>query len=215
VRAGAGRLSEAQLIGRALGHPTALTVVQLTERDGGAAAPGTDRWLAGPLPDDVPWPSHSATHIVVELVAAPADYSGRFAGIGFDGWTETLPFQPDARAFAEGADAGNPLRAARATTGLAVHANQASARAPQVFISAVSPDGRRWTTDSVVQAVLCAVDVAKARLVTLEKVPGDAAVLPAIYVASPWLQPRKGFAFAKLAAVKWSQMAAPFLSEVK
>jgi hypothetical protein len=215
VRAGARRLSEAQLIGRALGHPTALTVVQLTERDGGAAAPGTDRWLAGPLPDVVPWPSHSATHIVVELVSAPADYSGRFAGIGFDGWTETLPFQPDARAFAEGADANNPLRAARATTGLAVHANQASARAPQVFISAVSPDGRRWTTDSVVQAVLCAVDVAKGRLVTLEKVPGDAAILPAIYVASPWLQPRKGFALAELAAVKWSQMAAPFLSEVK
>jgi hypothetical protein len=96
-----------------------------------------------------------------------------------------------------------------------VHANQASARAPQVFISAVSPDGRRWTTDSVVQAVLCAVDVAKGRLVTLEKVPGDAAILPAIYVASPWLQPRKGFALAELAAVKWSQMAAPFLSEVK
>jgi hypothetical protein len=46
-------------------------------------------------------------------------------------------------------------------------------------------------------------------------VPGDAAILPAIYVASPWLQPRKGFALAELAAVKWSQMAAPFLSEVK
>ncbi|MGP4058135.1 hypothetical protein ACTWP6_25470 [Mycobacterium sp. 4D054] len=215
VRAGVGRLAEAQLLGRALSRPAALTVVQLTERDAGVAAPGTGRWLAGPLPDDTPWPSHSAAHLVVELVSAAAGFRGRFAGLAFDSWVETLPFQPDARAFAEGADADNPLRAARATTGLAVHANQASARAPQVVLSAVSPDGARWTTDSVVRAVLSAVDVAKSRLVTLEKVPGDAAILPAIYVASPWLQPRKGFAFGELAAVTWNQAAAPFLSEVK
>ncbi len=63
--------------------------------------------------------------------------------------------------------------------------------------------------------MLSAVDVAKSRLVTLETVPGDAAILPAIYVASPWLQPRKGFAFGELAAVTWNQAAAPFLSEVK
>lgn len=215
VRAGVGTLSEAQLLGRALGHPITLTVVQLTERDAGVAAPGTDRWLAGPLPDDTPWPSHSAAHLVIEQVSAAAGFRGRFAGIGFDSWVEALPFQPDVRAFADGADADSPLRAARATTGLAVHANQASARAPQVFLSAVSADGTRWTTDSVVRAVLSAVDVAKSRLVTLEKVPGDAAILPAIYVASPWLQPRKGFAFGELAAVGWNQLAAPFLSEVK
>lgn len=215
VRAGVGRLAEAQLIGRAIARPIALTVVQLTERDGATPAAGTDRWLAGPLPDDIPWPAHSATHDVVELVGGVNDFGGRFAGISFDGWTETLPFQPDPRAFDDGADADNPLRAARATTGLAVHANQASARAPQVFLSAVSPDGRRWSTDSVVQVVRSAVEIAKARLVTLEKVPGDAAILPAIYIASPWLQARKGLEFADLAKIAWSQVDYPFLSEVK
>jgi hypothetical protein len=214
VRAGAGRLAEAQLLGRAIGHAIPLTVVQLTEREGATGAPGTHRWLAGPLPDDVPWPAHSATHLVVELTSAPAAYAGRFAGIAFDGWTETLPFRPEPRAFDDGADPANPLRAARATTGLAVHANQASARAPQVLLSAVSADGRRWTTDSVIDVVLAAVDLAKARLVTLEKVPGDAAILPAAYVASPWLQARKGFAFGELAAITWDKVAYRFISEV-
>lgn len=213
VRAGVGRLAEAQLVGRALGRTAPLTVAQLTERDGGVGAPGTDRWLAGPLPDDVPWPMHSATHVVAELLAAPAEYAGAFAGFSFDGWAEQLPFQADPRAFDPQAP-DNPLRAARATTGLAVQANQSSARAPQVILSAVSPDGRRWTTDSVVRTVLSAVEVARARLVTYEKVPGDAAVLPAIYVASPWLQVRKGLSFEEIARVRWDSVAYSFLSEV-
>lgn len=215
VRAGAGRLAEAELLGGALGMTVPLRVVQLTERDGAHnPAPGTNRWLAGPLPDDVPWPSSSATHLVVELVGDDDQFGGAFAGLAFDGWSETLPFQPDPRSF-DPAAPENPLRAARATTGLAVHAKQASARAPQVMLSAVSPDGARWTTDSVVQAVLEAVDLAKARLVTYEHVPGDAGILPAIYVASPWLQPRKGLVFTELAEVKWASGVIPFLSEVK
>lgn len=213
VQGGVARLAEAQLVGRGLGRPVPLTVVQLTEREGDVGAPGTDRWLAGPLPDDVPWPEHSATHVVAELTAAPDDYTGPLAGLSIDGWPETLPFQADARAFGEGVP-DNPLRAARATTGLAVQAAQASARAPQVILSAVSPDGARWTTDAVIRTVLAAVDLAKARLVTLEKVPGDAAVLPAIYVASPWLQPRKGLNFAELAQTSWAKVAYPFVSEV-
>ena len=148
------------------------------------------------------------------MTAPPADYIGGFAGISIDGWPEALPFQPDPRAFGEGVPE-NPLRAARATTGLAIHANQSSARAPQVILSAVSPDGARWTTDSLVGTVLSAVDLAKARLVTLEKVPGDAAVLPAIYVASPWLQARQSFFFGDLATVSWANVSYPFLSEVK
>lgn len=215
VHTGAARLAEAQLIGRALRRPTTLTVVQLTERVGAAAAAGTNRWLAGPLPDDVPWPAAAAAHTVVEMVGGAGPLTGRVAGIVFDGWVETLPFQPDPGAFAPDADPGNPLRAARATTGLAVNANQASARAPQVLLSLVSPDGKRWKTESVVDAVLTAVDLGKARLVTLEQAPGDAAILPAIYVASPWLQPAKFFDFAEIVELPWSQVAYPFLSEVK
>lgn len=215
VKAGAGRLAEAQLLGGALGVTVPLTVVQLAERDdAGNPAPGTDRWLAGPLPDDVPWPATPATHLVVELLGDDDQFGGPFAGLALDGWSETLPFQPDPRAF-DPAAPDNPLRAARATTGLAVHAHQASARAPQVLLSAISPDGKRWTTDSVVQTVLEAIDVAKARLVTYERAPGDAAILPAIYVASPWLQPRKGLVFTELAKIKWAASAIPFLSEMK
>lgn len=214
VRSGVGRLAEAQLVGRGLGRPVPLSVLQLTERDGATGAPGTARWLAGPLPDDEPWPEHSATHLIAELMGPASAYAGRFAGISIDGWSETLPFQPDHRAF-DAAAPENPLRAARATTGLAVHANQSSARAPQVILSAVSADGARWTTDSVVRTVLSAVDLARARLVTLEKVPGDAAILPAIYVASPWLQARKGLSFDELSRVSWATVAYPFLSEVK
>ncbi|MDQ0576726.1 hypothetical protein [Agromyces albus] len=214
VRAGVGRLAEAQLLGSALGRAVPLTVVQLTERDGATPAAGTDRWLAGPLPDDVPWPATTATHLVVEIVGSGGGaLAVAFAGLAFDGWTETLPFQPDPRAF-DPAAPENPLRAARATTGLAVHANQASARAPQVLLSAISPDGMRWTTDAVVETVLEAVDLARARLVTLEHAPGDAAVLPAIYVKSPWLQASKGLVFAELADVDWKLAGIPFLSEV-
>lgn len=217
VHAGAGRVAEAQLIGKALGRPVELTVVQLTDHTGTAAAPGTDRWLAGPLSDDAPWPASAASHAVVELVGGAGALGGRVAGIVFDGWVEALPFQPDPGAFAAGADPDSPLRAARATTGLAVNANQASARAPQVLLSLVSPDGERWNTQSVGEAVVAAVEQAKARLVTLENSPGDAAILPAIYVASPWLQPSKFFIdFAEIADTpSWLNEAYPFLSEVK
>ena len=57
--------------------------------------------------------------------------------------------------------------------------------------------------------------LSKARLVTYENLPGDAAILPAIYVASPWLQARKGLHFSDLATIQWNQVAYPFLSEVK
>lgn len=235
VRAGIAKLAEARLIGRALGLAADLTVVQLT--DGG---PGSDRWLAGPLADDQPWPAGSASHCLVDLVgiksgvnsginsgvnsgvsgnsaaANLAAASDGIAGIVFDSWIEALPFRPDPRAFAPEADAGNPLRPARATTALAIHANQASARAPQVILSAVPADRKRWTTDSLVRTILASIDVSRARLVTLENLPGDAAILPAAYVASPWLQPGKGFDFRQIPlAVSWARQPYPFVSEIK
>ena len=71
VRAGMGRLAEAQLIGRALGRTVALRVVQLGARDAdGRPEPGTQRWLGGPLADDQPWPARPVAHVVAELVGA-------------------------------------------------------------------------------------------------------------------------------------------------
>ncbi|MCZ2262233.1 hypothetical protein, partial [Isoptericola sp. QY 916] len=108
----------------------------------------------------------------------------------------------------------NPLREARATTGLAIQADQASARPPQVVLSAVSPDGSRWTTDGVVDAVLEAVRVARARMVTLEHSPALPAILPAIHVRSAWLDGRRGLDFGALAGVAWEASRLPFLTEV-
>lgn len=213
VHAGMAKLAEAQLLGRATGRPIPLVVAQLTHRDeDGVPDPGTDRWLAGELPEDQPWPAQPATHVVVELVGEAA--SDGIAGILFDNWVETLPYQPDARALDPSA-VDTPLRQARATTGLAIHAHQASARAPQVILSAVPPANQRWTTESVVAVVRSAVAISQARVVTYEKVPGDAAILPAAYVASRWLQPRKGLWFGDLAKVSWDAVTYPFISEVK
>lgn len=213
VHAGMAKLAESQLIGRAIGLPVPLVVAQLTHRgEDGTPDPGTDLWLAGDLPEDHPWPAQPVTHVVVELVDGPV--SDNLSGILFDNWVESLPYRPDARALAPDA-VDTPLRHARATTGLAIHAHQASARAPQVILSAVSPDGQRWTTASVVAAVRSAVALSQARLVTYEKLPGDAAILPAAYVASRWLQPRKGLWFADLAKIPWASVAYPFVSEVK
>ncbi len=214
VHAGMGHLAEAQLLGRASGRPVALTAAQLTLRaEDGRPLPGTDRWLAGELPDGLPWPTHPVRHVVLELLGPPEATGDQVAGLLFDSWVEMLPYQPGPQAVGEQA-VDTPLRHARATTGLAVHAHQASARAPQVILSAVSADGSRWTTDSVVAAVRHAIAVSKARLVTLENVPGDAAVLPATYVASPWLQARTGFDFSALAQLDWGLLAYPFVSEV-
>lgn len=214
VHRGVATLAEAQLLGRATGRPVALLPVQLTLREtDGTATPGTDRWLAGELPDGLPWPAHPVRHLLLELLGTPEQASDDIAGLLIDSWVEMLPYQPGPRAVGEGS-ADTPLREARATTGLAVHAHQASARAPQVILSAVSADGSRWTTESVIGAVRSAITVAKARLVTYENLPGDAAVLPATYVASPWLQARTGLDFSELAHIDWGAVAYPFVTEV-
>ncbi|MEJ6554865.1 hypothetical protein PQI51_07520 [Microbacterium esteraromaticum] len=218
VHDGMGLLAEAQLLGRAFGHPVELTAVQFTfVDDTGTPEPGTQRWLAGDLADDAPWPAHPASHVVVETVGTPAAVIDDVAGIVFDTWVEILPFQPDAASFDEQqvTQDARAVRAARATTGLAVHANQSSARAPQVILSAVAPTRERWTTASLLGTVRQAITLAKARTVTYENVPGDAAILPAAYVASPWLQAGKGLYFGDVSHFDWSTVAYPFVSEVK
>lgn len=215
VHKGAARLAETHLIGRALSRNPDMTVIQLTAREGTLPAQGTDRWLAGHLAEDVPWPTGTATHAVVEMLGSPMDSDKAIAGISFDAWTEMIPFQPDHQAFEQDADPDNPLRLARATSGLAVHAHLPSGRAPQVLLSLVSPDGERWTTETVVESVLAAMDLGRARMVTLEKTPGDAAILPAIYAASPWLQPSKFLYLADLFKNLPDVSAYLFLTEEK
>jgi hypothetical protein len=78
----------------------------------------------------------------------------------------------------------------------------------------VSPDGARWTRDSLVDVVRETFDQARARLVTLERTRGDARVLPAWYVRSWSLQGDKTLGFATLAGTSARYTALPYIREV-
>jgi hypothetical protein len=75
-----------------------------------------------------------------------------------------------------------------ATTGLAVHANGPGARAPQCLLLAVTPDLEPWSREKILAVVDGARDLARIRLVTLERLPLAATVLPAARVAHWSLQ---------------------------
>jgi len=76
----------------------------------------------------------------------------------------------------------------RLTSGVAMNAAAPSARAPQAMLLAVSPDGQRWTSDTVLDTLRDTLDLARIRAVTLERTNGVARVLPALYEQSWSLQ---------------------------
>ncbi|HWH95692.1 MAG TPA: hypothetical protein VNT03_17665 [Baekduia sp.] len=204
VRQQVTRHTELLLLGGALGHARELDVVQLAERNG-APAPGTTRWLAGPLPAEGPWPASSVAHLVLDRVGT-VDAAATVAGLAIDAWVEDLPAQPGPKA-----DPDDP-RPGRARTGLAVRADAASARAPQSLLCAVSPDGKRWTVDALRGVIEHTLDLAKVRMVTLERLGGEGLVLPALYTRSSSLQGRRHLDFTLLADAKVGTMM-PFVKE--
>ena len=208
VRRQITRLSEALLLEDALGHPRALSVAQLSARDDGGPAPGTTHWLAGPLPEAGPWPASSVAHLVIDTVGTVADGS-ELAGLVIDAWVEDLPGQ-----VGPNADPNDP-RPGRARTGLAVRCNAASARPPQAVLCAVSPDGRRWTAASLRGVVEQTLDLAKTRMLTLERLPGEGLVLPALYTRSSSLQGNQYLEFGALAQQAVLSATMPFVKELK
>ena len=91
--------------------------------------------------------------------------------------------------------AATPRRSAEATTtdalvttGSPLNANGPDARPPQAILLAVSPDGDRWTTDRLVDTLEETLELAKLRLVTLERVAFAGRALPALQVNSWSLQ---------------------------
>ena len=76
----------------------------------------------------------------------------------------------------------------RLTSAVAMNAAAPSARAPQAMLLAISPDGQRWTSDTVLATLRETLDLAKIRAVTLERTNGVARVLPALYEQSWSLQ---------------------------
>jgi hypothetical protein len=183
-----------------------VSVVQLTERGPDGPAAGTTHWLAGPLPVDGPWPAAPAAHIVLDLVGTIDDQSA-VAGLALDGWVEHLPAQVGPKA-----DPDDP-RPGSVTTGLAIRSNSASARPPQAVLCAVSPDGKRWTTDSLRGVVEATLELAKARLVTLERLQGEGLHLPALYVRSSSLQGELFMDFSKLAELRSAFVSMPYVKE--
>ena len=209
VRQQVTRLSEALLLGGALGHPRALGVVQLSERTKTGPAEGTTHWLAGPLPAEGPWPTSSVAHIVFDQIGT-VDADAAVAGLVVDAWVEDLPAQPGPKA-----DPNDP-RPGRARTGLAIRSNSASSRPPQALLSAVSPDGKRWTTDSLRGVIEQTLELAQVRMVTLERLAGEGLVLPALYTRSSSLQGSQYYLeFSKLAELATSFVATPFVKEQK
>ena len=206
VRVAVGRLSESLLLEGALGHPRKLTVAQATERTPTGPAAGTDRWLAGPLPPEGPWPAGPVTHFILDLVGQ-VDAGAAVAGLVIDAWSEDLPAQPGPKANP------NDPRPGRVRTGLAVRASSASARPPQSILSAVSPDGRRWTADSLRKVIEHTLDLARVRMVTLERLAGEGLMLPALYTRSASLQGQKYLVYQDLATRHTDFVAMPFVKE--
>jgi hypothetical protein len=166
VRPGAARLVESVLLREALGAPVRLRVVQMSQG-------GPDRWVGLPFgPGGAPLDAVTAC-----VVDAPQGFSprGRCVGLVVDGWSETVPRR---RTTASGA-------ADLVTTGVAVHANGPDARAPQSLLLAISPDGGPWTWQRLHRLVEHTLDLARARMVTLETAPLGGALLPAVW-AQDW-----------------------------
>ena len=180
VREGVARHAEALLFGDALGRRLPLALVQLAP----AGTPGTGRWIGLPFNLDEPSPDVPVASILVEAESAP-EPGQRHAGLVLDEWIETAPRRIERRA-----ERSSPelVREANVTTGLAVNANAPGARPPQAILLAVSPDGRRWTTDALRDTLEETIELARLRAVTLERSVLAGRVLPALQEQSWSLQ---------------------------
>ena len=207
VREQVRRTSEVLLLAGAIGARRDPEVVQLSGADANGPDPGTTHWLAGPLPPEGPWPATPVTHLVLERVGDITPTSP-LAGLVLDAWVEDLPAQVGPKA-----DPGDP-RPGRVRMGLALRANGSSARPPQAILSAVSPDGKRWTTDSLRQVIECTLDLAKVRMLHLHTLPGEGLTLPALYTRSSSLQGQPYLDFRELATLSAVSVAMPFVKEM-
>jgi hypothetical protein len=93
-------------------------------------------------------------------LAWPAPTADRFAGLVLDTWTEVIPDR-------------------RATTGLAVHFDAPSSRAPQACLLAVPPTTGGWDFDRVLTLVRQTLDRARQRAVGPAAIEGWGQFVPA------------------------------------
>jgi hypothetical protein len=143
VREGAARLERAFLYAHATGSPEQLhlRVAQLPHRSG-------DRWVALPATPEQPIEGGRLS-IVAQAVSLPAR-GAQVTGLVVDEWTEVVP-------------------AATQVTGVSIHADQPTSRAPQVILLAVAPTEEHvWSLDALEATVLETLDLARIRLVDLD-----------------------------------------------
>ena len=178
VRASTGRYCESLLFCDALSFPRGLRIAQLAP----SGTRGADRWFGLPFTGDHPSPEVPITVCMVES-AGTVGGTDAVAGLLLDEWVEVVPKtveRPD--------DTGAMIRDAMVTAGVAANVESPSARAPQVILLAVSPDGSRWTSDALSDLLRDTLDLAKLRSVTLERSTWAGRVLPALQEQSWSLQ---------------------------
>jgi hypothetical protein len=118
-----------------------------------------------------------------------------------DQWTDVVPVREQ-----RGPDAGAPIDE-RTTTGISFNAVAPSARAPNTMLLAVAPGTDRWTSETLLQTLLDTLDLAKSRLVTLERSNGPARVVPALYAQSWSLQGEPALDFRFVSGVRYVNSA--------
>ena len=148
------------------------------------------------------------THLVVDTVGAVAA-DAELAGLSIDSWLSSCPPKPDPRPIPRIPDPGGPAPG---------WPSAATGRRPVRPRPSCAPSRRtaeRWTTDSVRAVVEQTLDLARARLVTLERMAGDAAVLPALYERSWSLQGQRYLDFTNLAAVTDAVHPMPYVKDLR
>ena len=176
VRIPTARYADSLLLGDALGRPRALAAVQLAT----LGAEGTDTWLGDGLAADAAAPTAPVTCLVAEC-SGTVTGDGPLAGLVLDEWVEVIPARTPPAAVGE--DPRNLL-----TAGLAANVSAPDARPPQAILLAVSPDGQRWSSDRVAALLRETRELAKIRLVGLERVALAGRLLPALQEQSWSLQ---------------------------
>ena len=156
IRPGVERLDAALLYAEALAGTT-LTHFEVAQ----LPATAGDRWLA--LSQTAQAASGRLSLVAFAPEPIPANTS--VAGLTIDEWVEVLPD-------------------AQQITGVSLHHDDPTARAPQAIVLGVRPDDfPEWTLESVQGTVLEALDLAKLRAVDPDALTGLGHYLPALYFA--------------------------------
>lgn len=160
VRENAGRFDQVLLYAEALGQQAQehLGVGQFPVDDGA-------RWVGLPVEEGPFW-AHGKLSVLAYRTEAGLDLSSAVTGLFIDEWSELVPEQQE-------------------TAGIAFHANEPNARAPQAVLLAVPPKMKaaNWSLDLLEQILRETLDLAKLRAVDLTALETVGHFLPAIYLA--------------------------------